>query len=139
MKPAITPLFGILRSGLRSATRVSIVSAIVTLLTLAAQGQIIYTPSLTNIWVVPAGSYYDLTNNSANNVRGIAIDPLTTNVLYASTVSSNHVSIVSFTSGSNYVGALNKQTVSAGTLAMAPVRAANDQKLRLHYRPWPWT
>ncbi len=126
MKPAITPLFGILRSGLRSATRVSIVSAIVTLLTLAAQGQIIYTPSLTNIWVVPAGSYYDLTNNSANNVRGIAIDPLTTNVLYASTVSSNHVSIVSFTSGSNYVGALNKQTVSAGTLAMAPVRAAND-------------
>ena len=92
-----------------------------------AQAQITYTPFLTNVWVVVAGAYPDLTNSSGNNVRGIAINPTTTNVLYASTAAgSNHVGIVSFASGSNYLGSLNAQTISAGTLGMEGVRVADD-------------
>lgn len=89
--------------------------------------QTTFTPTFSNAWVVVAGAYPDLPANSGNNVRGIAIDPTTTNVLYASTAaSSNHVSIVSFASGSNYLASLNAQTVSAGTLGMEGVRVAND-------------
>ncbi len=96
-------------------------------LAVGASAQVTYTPVFTNLWVVVAGTYPDLPASSGNNVRGIAIDPLTTNVLYASTAAgSNHVSIVSFSSGSNFVASLNSQTISAGTVGMEGVRAADD-------------
>jgi hypothetical protein len=105
----------------------TILTGLAALLTVGAQAQVTYTPVLTNVWVLPAATYADLPASSGNNVRGIAINPTTTNVLYASTAAgSNHVGIVSFASGSNYLGSLNAQTISAGTLGMEGVRVADD-------------
>ena len=134
MKPAITPLFGILRSGLRSATRVSIVSAIATLLTLltfVAQAQVTYNPVFSNTWVVPVLTYPDLTNYNSN-VRGVAINPVNTNVLYASTANNTnggagHVSVLSFANGSNFLAQLNGTNVASGaTVNLMNVRVADD-------------
>jgi TRAP-type C4-dicarboxylate transport system permease large subunit len=69
----------------------------------SAQAQITYTPFLTNVWVVTAGYHFDLTNRvdaAGTTVRGVAISPVTTNVLYSSTyyntnTGSAHVATVS--------------------------------------------
>ena len=97
------------------------------LLAASAQAQITFTPTFTNVWVVVAGNYPDLFNDNSNLVRGVAISPVTTNVLYASRgAGSNHVSVVSFANGSNFLASLNAITVSAGTLALEGVRVADD-------------
>ena len=126
MKPAITPLFGILRSGLRSATRVSIVSAFTVLMAIAAQAQITYSPVFTKVWQVLPGANNEM-KTTGNNTRGIAVNPLTTNVLFASIEGSNHVGVISATNGSNYLGGLSSATVSGGGgKAINQVRVADD-------------
>jgi hypothetical protein len=93
----------------------------------AARAQVTFVPVFSNAWVVVAGTYPDLAADSANTVRGAAINPITTNVLYASRgASSNHVGIVSFANGNNYVASLNALTVSAGTLAEDGIRVSDD-------------
>ncbi|MDR3460527.1 MAG: immunoglobulin domain-containing protein [Verrucomicrobiae bacterium] len=96
-----------------------------------AQAQVTYTPIFTNIWVVAAGAYADLPSDANNRVRGIAINPVTTNVLYASNIGGTnngtaHVSTLSFASGSNFVGNLNASGITSGTLAVDSIRVADD-------------
>ena len=111
----------------RPARWPALVCAISTLFAASVQAQITFTPVFSNAWVVAAGAYPDLPANNADSVRGVAINPVTTNVLYASRgASSNHVAVVSFGSGSNYLGSLNALTVSAGTVAEVPIRVADD-------------
>ncbi len=107
--------------------KAAVLASCLGLLVAGAQAQITFTPVFTNVWVVPAGTYADLAADGNNYVRGIAINPVTTNVLYASRgTGSNHVSVVSFASGSNFLASLNALTVSAGTLALEGVRVADD-------------
>jgi len=54
-----------------------------------------------------AGTYADLPADANNTVRGIAISPVTTNVLYASRTSSNHVSTVAFAGGA-FLGSMQE-------------------------------
>jgi len=95
-------------------------------------------PTFTNLWNLSAGTNApDLPNDlptSGNNVRGIAINPLTTNVLYASTTGgtnngNNHITVLDSANAGAYVGQLNASGVSGGTLNLAPVRAAVDGRI----------
>ena len=105
MKTLKTKNNGLIRTGLCSIKRVFVVSAIASLLAVAAQAQL--SPVFTNVWVLTASNYVDMPANGGNNVRGIAISPITTNVLFASSAGgSNHVATVAFSNGSNYLGAL---------------------------------
>jgi hypothetical protein len=99
-----------------------------------ASAQITYTPIFGNVWVVDAGNFTDLPANSGNNVRGIAISPLTTNVLYGSTAAAtnagiyggnNHVSTVAFDLGSNFV-AQTKTSPSGAQVNLTTVRVSDD-------------
>lgn len=82
-------------------------------------------PVLTNLFKVEAGAYYDLVTTGNNN-RGIAINPVTGNVLYTSTAGgSNHVSVIDGKTGT-YINALDATGVSGGTLALLGVRVAED-------------
>lgn len=115
----------------RSSTRLFAISAIFTLMAVMAQAQISYTPVFSNVWVVAGGTYADLPANAANNVRGAAINPVTTNVLYASNIGGTnngavHVSTVSFASGSNFLAGLNSSGIASGTLVIDQVRVADD-------------
>src|SRR5262249_26233217 len=88
-------------------------------------------PVFSNIWVVVGGSFADLPSNSGNNVRGVAINPLTTNVCFASTAGGtnngvNHVGTLAFASGSNYLAGLSGSGISGGTLALDQVRVSDD-------------
>ena len=97
----------------------------------SAQAQVTYTPFLTNVWVVPAGTYSGMPANGNNNCRGIAINPVTTNVLYFSSTGGtnngvNHVGTVAFASGSNFIAGLNGTGISGGTVGTEGVRVADD-------------
>lgn len=100
------------------------------LLTSSARAQVIYTPVFSNIWVVAAPAFPDLPS-SGNNVRGAAISPVTTNVVFASTAGntnggSGHSATLSFASGSNYLGQANGTGVSGGSVGLGPIRVAAD-------------
>ena len=112
-------------------SKITILAGFTALWALGTQAQITFSPVFTNAWVLPAGSYADLPANSGNNVRGIAIDPVTTNVLYFSSTGGtnnggSHVATVSFASGSNYLANLNSTGISAGTVGTEGVRVSDD-------------
>lgn len=89
------------------------------------QAQTVFIPTLTNfVWSVRGGIYADLPADANSTVRGIALSPLTTNVLYASRTSSNHVSTMSFAGGA-FQGTM-QDGLSGGTLALVGVRVAGD-------------
>ncbi len=91
-----------------------------------AQAQVTYTPFFTKVWEVLPGANNEM-KSTGNNTRGIAINPLTTNVLFASTESSNHVGVISASSGSNFLGGLSASGVSGGGgKAICQVRVADD-------------
>ena len=69
---------------LKRPTRLLAALALASGLGTVTQAQITYTPTFTYVWTVNAGNYTDLPANAGNNVRGAAINPVTTNVLYAS-------------------------------------------------------
>ena len=100
-------------------------------------------PAFTNLWNLSSGTNApDLPNDlplSLNNVRGIAINPVTTNVLYASTTGgtnngNNHITVLDAANNGAYLAQLNASGVAGGTLNLAPVRAAEDGRLRLGTR-----
>lgn len=118
-----------LRPGLRSLTRVFAVSAITALMAVAAQAQT-YVPVFSNAWAVTPGAFVDLPT-TGNNVRGAAINPVTTNVLYFSSIGgtngvASHVATVSFDSGSNYLANLNSTGISGGTVGTGGLRVSDD-------------
>ena len=78
---------------------------------------------LSNKWSLAAGSHWDL--DTGNLTRGVAINKLTGNVLLASRVSSNHVSVISGVDGSD-LGTLNSTGISGGTLPLDLVGVADD-------------
>lgn len=88
-------------------------------------------PVFTNLWVVPAGTYAGLPANATANCRGVAISPVTTNVLYFSAVGGvnggvAHVGTLAFTNGSNFLANLEGSSISGGTVATEGVRVADD-------------
>jgi hypothetical protein len=95
------------------------------------------TPVFGKVWEVPAGSYTDLPTVN-NNVRGIAISPLSTNIIFGSTAGAtnigvntsvnNHVSVLSYINGSNYLGQL-KTVTNGSQVNLANVRVADDGKI----------
>jgi hypothetical protein len=92
--------------------------------------QITFTPVFSNAWVVTAGSYAGMTA-SGDNWRGIAINPVTTNVLFSSRSggtngTANNVNTLSFSSGSNFLGQLSSSGITGGTIQMEQVRVADD-------------
>jgi hypothetical protein len=92
-------------------------------------------PAFTNLWSLSSGTNApDLPNDlpaAGNFVRGIAINPVTTNVLYASTTAgtnngNNHITVLDAANNGAYLAQLNASGVSGGTLNLAPVRVAED-------------
>lgn len=93
-------------------------------------------PVFTNLWNLGSGTNSEagLPNDlpsAGNNVRGIAINPITTNVLYASTTGgtnngNNHVTVLNSAADGLYVGQLNASGVFGGTLNLSPVKVADD-------------
>ena len=102
------------------------VVAITTLFAAGVQAQV---PVFSNVWNFAAGTVPGLPANNGNNCRGIAINPVTTNVLFFSStggtnLGANHVSTISF--GGTYLVDLNGTGVSGGTLNTEGVRVADD-------------
>lgn len=90
-------------------------------------------PLFSNVWNVVSGTYYDLPSASLNTVRGIAINPVTGNVIYPSTSSSNHCAVISGADGNIYLGGLtgydsvnSSNVITGGTVALPQVRVADD-------------
>ena len=84
------------------------------------------TPSLvlSPKWSLAYNARADL-SGTANTERGVAINKLTGNVLFATRAQSNHIAVVSGVDGSD-LGALNNSGITGGTLAMEHVRVADD-------------
>ncbi len=106
-------------------------AAALTALAVTASAQITYTPVFSKVWDLNAGNFAGMPANAGNNCRGIAINPVTTNVLYFSSIGgtnsgANHVGTVAFASGSNFLAGLNGTGVSGGTLNTEGVRVADD-------------
>jgi hypothetical protein len=79
---------------------------------------------LSNKWTINASNRVDMAN--ANNAeRGIAINPVTGNVLLASRTGSNHIAVIKGADGSD-LGSLDNTIFSGGTLALMHVRVADD-------------
>ena len=102
------------------------VVAITTLFAAGVQAQV---PVFSNVWNFAAGTVPGLPANNGNNCRGIAINPVTTHVLFFSStggtnLGANHVSTISF--GGTYLVDLNGTGVSGGTLNTEGVRVADD-------------
>src|SRR5258706_6692224 len=89
----------------------------------AANGQL-PTLVLSNKWSLAAGSRWDL--DTANQTRGIAINKATGNILLASRVTTNHISILSGVDGGD-LGTLESSVISGtATLPLVLVRVADD-------------
>jgi hypothetical protein len=93
-------------------------------------------PVFTTLWDVGAG-----TNASAglpedlpatgNNVRGIGVNPLNGNVLYASTTAgtnggNNHFTVLDGANAGTYLGQGNGTGVGGGTLNLTQIRVSDD-------------
>ncbi len=81
--------------------------------------------TFTNVWSVPVDTWPDLPS-AGNNSRGVAISPVTTNVIFGTTAGgSNHVTTLAFADGSR-LGSGSGQEVTSGTLALTKVRVSDD-------------
>src|SRR5204862_4825401 len=116
--------------GTQVLARVWTLKTLSPLLAIAALGPLLPTARaqtpvliLSNKWSLAAGSRWDL--DTGNLTRGVAINKLTGNVLLASRVSSNHVSVISGVDGSD-LGTLNSSGISGGTLGLDLVGVADD-------------
>ena len=115
-----------------SAKTVAALAAFAGLATVAS-AQITYTPFFIKAWDLQATAFADMPT-TGNNMRGVGISPLTTNVLYGSTASAtnagvygggNHVSTVSFASGSNYISQ-SKTSPNGAQVNLTAVRVSDD-------------
>ena len=87
-------------------------------------------PVFTPVWNVAAGAYPDLPT-AGNNVRGVAINPVTTNVIFASTTQgtnngANHVTVLDGTNNGALIAQLSGSGVGGGTLNLMAVRVSDD-------------
>ena len=108
----------------RTAARLGAVT-VATLLAASTQAQV---PVFTNVWNVTNTAFPDLPA-SGDVVRGIAISPVTTNVVYVSRSLSNHITTLSAADGYNRLGSgmAIKSLASPGPLLhLAGGRVAND-------------
>jgi hypothetical protein len=106
--------------------RCALAGAVMALAVATVQAQV---PVFTNVWSITNASFPDLPS-SGDSVRGIAISPVTTNVVYASRAGgSNHVSTLDIANGYNKLGSGVAPTVSGGTLALIATRVADDGRV----------
>ena len=92
------------------------------------------TPSPVFTWLWSVGSGTNIPNDlpaAGNNVRGVAISPLTTNVLYGTTTGgtnngNNHFTTLDFTNNGAIIGQANGTGVSGGTLNLIQARVSDD-------------
>lgn len=87
------------------------------------------TLTLSNIWNISVNSVYDM--GTGNNERGVAINPVTGNVIYASRTSSNHLSVVNGETGAFIKTMSNTDdfgglVISGGTLTLTHCGVADD-------------
>jgi len=96
---------------------------------LALTGQAQVTVTLSNIWNIPVGSVYDM--GAANNERGVAINPVTGHVIYASRTASNHLTVVNGDTGA-FINTMSNTddfgglVITGGTLTLTHCGVAED-------------
>ena len=92
-------------------------------------------PVFTNLWSIGSGtnSPNDLPGSpgTGNNVRGLAISPLTTNVVYASTTGgtnngNSHFTTLDFINNGAILGQANGTGIANGTLGLDQARVSDD-------------
>ena len=107
----------------------TILTGLAALLAVGAQAQ---TPVFSNVWNVVAGTLTpnDLIITTGRNVRGMAISPITTNVVFVSTTAgtnygNNHFRTLSFNGGTALAQG-NATNVTGGSVSLGPVRFSDD-------------
>src|ERR1017187_397358 len=109
------------------------VAAVAALLS-RAQAQSL-SPVFTNLWSIGSGTNTpnDLPGSpgTGNNVRGLAISSLTTNVVYASTTGgtnngNSHFTTLDFTNSGAILGQANGTGIANGTLGLDQARVSDD-------------
>ena len=111
---------------LKSLRRSVIACALIGMVVASSVAQSV-SPAVTNIWRLPSGVEEDFLAAADNLVRGVAINPVNGNVLYASRAGTfgNHITVVDATTGL-VVNHLSSVGVSGGTLALVGVKVADD-------------
>ena len=106
------------------------VAALVVALTTSSQAQV---PVFSNVWNVVAGTFVpdDLPSNTGRNVRGVAINPVSGNVIYPSSANGtnngvNHVSVLDFANGGALINQASGSGVTGGQVSIGPVRVSAD-------------
>lgn len=102
-------------------------AAVIISLGLTAQAQV---PVFSTVWSITNASFPDLPA-SGDTVRGMAISPLTTNVVFASRSNGtnngvNHVSTLDIANGYNFLGQGRGTGITGGTLALIGARVSDD-------------
>ena len=108
----------------RFVIRTLIAGLVIAAMALPVYSQI--SPAVTNIWRLPAGVEFDFLATADNNVRGVAINPVNGNILYASrTGGSNHIAVVDAVTGfvSNRLSGVG---ITGGQLALDQVKVTDD-------------
>ena len=92
-------------------------------------------PIFSHVWSRSAGTNAaaglpeDLPSNTGRNVRGLAIDPITGNIVYASTTAGtnggNHFTSLAAADGS-FLGQGVGTNVTGGSVSLSPIRVADD-------------
>ena len=83
-------------------------------------------PAVTNLWRLAAGIEYDFPAAADGNVRGVAINPVNGNVLYATRAAgSNHIAVINQATGfvSNRLSGVG---VVDGQIHLVGVKVADD-------------
>lgn len=110
-----------------TAIRLTLIAGALFLIMAASTEAQSVSPAVTNIWRLPSGLEEDFPAAADNLVRGVAINPVNGNVLFASRAGSfgNHIAVVDAATGfvSNR---LSSTGVSGGTLALVGVKVADD-------------
>ena len=127
--PNIIPRWNRLKTSAKTLAALALVVGLATV----AQAQVTYTPFFIKAWDLQATAYADMPT-TGNNMRGVGISPLTTNVIYGSTAGAtnvgiyggnNHVSTVAFASGSNYLSQ-TKTSPNGAQVNLTTVRVSDD-------------
>ena len=109
----------------RLAKRVSIAGLALASLVTTTQAQLI-SPAVTNIWRFVAGTEYDFLAAADGLVRGVSLNPVTGNVIYATRAGgSNHLAVIDGVTGL-VTTRLSGVGVTGGTLALTQVKVADD-------------
>ena len=117
----------------RIVTPLAALAAVAALLS-SAQAQA-PSPVFTYVWSIGSGTNTpnDLPGSpgTGNNVRGLAISPLTTNVVYASTTGgtnngNSHFTTLDFTNSGAILGQANGTGIANGTLGLDQARVSDD-------------